>query len=98
MSTISPPRHQASQDSSDEDDLEYLNEDDYEIASFIRSFMEKKKNLSKHKESKRGGSKKAKKIILFKCKRLDHIQDECPNLKHKYKGAKERKKSIQGHL
>ena len=64
----------ASQDLSDESELEDSSEDDEEIASFTKYFMEylRKKNLSKHKESKRGGLKKANEAIYFKCKRPDH--------------------------
>ena len=50
----------------------------------------RKKNLSKHKESKRGGFNKTKEVICFKCKRPGHIQDECPKLKLKHKESKER--------
>ena len=85
------------QDSSDEDDLEDSSENDDEITSLIGSFMKylKRKNLSKYKEFKRGGSKKVKEVICFKCKRPGHIQDECLKLKHKYKGAKERRKAFK---
>ena len=64
-----------SQDSSEEDDLEDSSEYYNEITSFTRRFMEylKRKNLSKHKEFKRGGFKKVKEVICFMCKRPGHI-------------------------
>lgn len=85
------------EDPSDESELEDSSEDDEEIVSFTKYFMEylKKKNLSKHKESKRGGFKKAKEVMCFKCKRSGHIQDECPKLKHKQKEAKERRRAFK---
>ena len=57
----------ALQDSSDEDDLQDSSEDNDEIASYIINLMEylKRKNLSKHKEFKRGSSKQVKEIICF---------------------------------
>ena len=55
----------------------------------------KRKNLSKHKEFKRGGSKKAKKVICFKYKRPGYIHNECPKHKHKNKGANKRKKAFK---
>ena len=55
----------------------------------------KRKNLSKHKEFKRGGSKKAKDVICFKCKRPSRFQDEYLKLKHKYKGEKEKRKAFK---
>ena len=51
--------------------------------------------MSKHKEFKRTSSKKAKEVTCFKYKRHGHFQDECPKLKHKYKGAKERRKAFK---
>ena len=81
----------ASQDSSDESELDDLNEDDEKITSFIKYFI--KKNLSNHKESKRRGFKKTKEVICFKFKRPDHIQDECLKLKHKE--AKKRRRSFK---
>ena len=55
----------------------------------------RKKNLSKHKESKKGRFKKAKEVMCFKYKRPSHIQDECPKLKYKHKEAKERRRAFK---
>ena len=52
----------------------------------------KKKNLSNHKESKKSDSKRSKEVTCYKCKKSGHLRSECPRLKHKSKGGKERKK------
>ena len=41
------------------------------------------------------GKKKTKKVTWYKCKKLGHIQSECPKLKSKNKGAKDRKKAFK---
>ena len=49
--------------------------------------------MSNHKEFKRRGFKKTKEVIYFKYKRPDHIQDECPKLKHRE--VKERRRAFK---
>ena len=60
----------ATQDSSDEESIENSGKDEKELAILIKRF---KKFLIKLNESKKSGSKKAKEVICFKCKRPDHI-------------------------
>ena len=39
--------------------------------------------------------KKTKEVTCYEWKKLGHITSECPKLKHKNKGAKERKKAFK---
>ena len=41
------------------------------------------------------GKKKTKEITCYECKKSGHIRIECPKLKHKNKGAKDRKKAFK---
>ena len=41
------------------------------------------------------GKKKTKKVTCYKCKKPGYIKSECPKLKSKNKGAKDRKKTFK---
>ena len=41
------------------------------------------------------GKKKTKEITCYECKKSSHIRSECPKLKFKNKGVKERKKAFK---
>ena len=41
------------------------------------------------------GNKKAKEVICYDCKKLGHIQSECPKLKFKNNEAKDKKKTFK---
>ena len=41
------------------------------------------------------GKKKTKEVTCYECKKPGHIQSECPKLKFKNKGAKERRKAFK---
>ena len=44
---------------------------------------------------KRDGKKKTKEVTCYECKKSSHIKSECPKLKFKNKGAKERRKALK---
>ena len=41
------------------------------------------------------GKKKTKEVTCYECKKSGHIRSECPKLKSKNKGAKDRKKAFK---
>ena len=41
------------------------------------------------------GKKKTKEVTCYECKKLGHIKSECPKLKFKNKGAKDKKKAFK---
>ena len=41
------------------------------------------------------GKKKTKEVTCYECKKPSHIRSECPKLKLKNKGAKERRKAFK---
>ena len=41
------------------------------------------------------GKKKTKEVTCYECKKPSHIRSECPKLKSKNKGAKDRKKAFK---
>ena len=41
------------------------------------------------------GKKKTKEVTCYECKKPGHIRSECPRLKSKNKGAKDRKKAFK---
>ena len=41
------------------------------------------------------GKKKTKEVTYYKCKKSGHIRSECPKLKSKNKGVKDRKKAFK---
>ena len=51
------------------------------------------KNLIKKYEG--DGKKKTKEVTYYKCKKSGHIRSECPKLKSKNKGVKDRKKAFK---
>ena len=88
----------ASQEDSDEE----LNEESYddEIAMFTKNFSRFLKNKfpskSKHFKRHEGeGKMKTKEVTCYECKKPGHIKSECPKLKHKSKGTKERRKAFK---
>lgn len=53
------------------------------------------KFLTKLNESKKSEIKKAKKVTCYECKKPSHLRSECPRLKHKSKGGKEKRKAFK---
>ena len=63
------------------------------------------KNFFKKKHSSRSrdfnkkyegeGKKKTKEVTCYECKKSGHIRSECPKLKFKNKGAKDKKKAFK---
>ena len=41
------------------------------------------------------GKKKTKEVTCYECNKSGHIQSECPKLKYKNKGAKDKKKAFK---
>ena len=41
------------------------------------------------------GKKKSKEVTCYECKKLGHIRSECPKLKFKNKGAKDKRKAFK---
>ena len=90
----------ASQKASDEDSNEGSCDDD-EIAMLTKNFnrfLKRKlpsrlKNFNKKYEGE--GKMKTKEVTFYECKKSGHIKSECPKLKFKNKGAKDKKKAFK---
>ena len=91
----------ASQNDSEEENLEDSSDEDSEIAMLTRNFKKflRKQHTSRTRDFnnkyKRDGKKKTKEITCYECKKSGHIQSECPKLKSKNKGAKDSKKAFK---
>ena len=48
-----------------------------------------------NKKCEEEGKKKTKEVTCYECKKLGHIKSECPKLKFKNKGAKDKKKAFK---
>ena len=91
----------ASQEASDEDPNEGSSDDDVEIAMLTkkfnrflkRKFPSRSKHLNKKYEGE--GKMKTKEVTCYECKKPGHIKSECPKLKFKNKGAKDKKKAFK---
>ena len=55
-----------------------------------RKHSSKTKDFNKKYEG--DGKKKTKEVACYECKKLGHIRSECPKLKFKNKGVKDKKK------
>ena len=86
---------------SEEDPNEGSSDDDIEITMLTRNFnrffkrklFSRKKDFNKKYEGE--GKKKTKEVTCYECKKLSHIKSECPKLKFKNKGAKNKKKAFK---
>ena len=87
----------ASQEESEEENNEVSSDDDNKIAMLTINFnrLLKKKHSSRTRDFKGEGKKKSKEVTCYECKKLGQIQSECPKLKSKGKGAKDRKKAFK---
>ena len=91
----------ASQEVSEEENNEGSSDDDNKIAMLTRNFNRflKRKHPSRTrdfiKKYERESKKKTKEVTCYECKKLSHIKCECPKLKSKNKGAKDRKKAFK---
>ena len=91
----------ASLEASEEENNKGSSDDDVEIVMLIRNFNRflKKKYPSRtrdfNKKYEGDGKKKTKEVTSYKCKKLGLIRSECLKLKHKRKGAKERRKAFK---
>ena len=87
----------ASQEASDEESNEGSCDDD-EIAMLTKNFnrflKRKCPSKSKHfnKKYEGEGKMKTKEVTCYECKKSGHIKSECPKLKFKNKGAKDKRK------
>ena len=91
----------ASQNDSEVENLEDSSDEDSEISMLTRNFKKFLRNQQlpsrsrNNKKYEREGKKKTKEITYYECKKPGHIKSECPKLKFKSKGAKERKKAFK---
>ena len=89
----------ASQEDSDEDSNEESCDDEIAMLTknfnrFLkRKFPSKLKTFNKKYEGE--GKMKIKEVNCYECKKPGHIKSECPKLRHKSKGAKERRKAFK---
>ena len=85
------------QDDSDNESLEDSSDEDGDVAMLTRNFKKflRRKNFSKTKDFYKKHEGKKKKVTCYECKKPGHIRSECPKLKHKNKGAKERRKAFK---
>ena len=61
---------------------------------FLRKqYTSRTKDFNKKYEG--DGKKKTKEVTCYKYKKLGHIRSECPKLKFKNKGAKDKKKAFK---
>ena len=58
-----------------------------------RKLPSKTKDFNKKYEGE--GKKKTKEVTCYECKKLGHIKSECPKLKFKNKGAKDKKRAFK---
>ena len=58
-----------------------------------RKFPSKSKHFNKKYEGE--GKMKTKEVTCYECKKSGHIKSECPKLKFKNKGAKDKKKAFK---
>ena len=90
-----------SQEASDVDPNEDFSDDDVEIAMLTKNFnrflKRKFPSRSKHinKKPEREGKMKTKEVNCYECKKPGHIKSECPKLKFKNKGAKDKRKAFK---
>ena len=64
--------------------------------NFGRFLKNKFPSKSKHFKRHEGeGKMKTKEVTCYECKKPGHIKSECPKLKHKSKGTKERRKAFK---
>ena len=91
----------ASQNDSEEENLEDSSDEDGEISMLTRNFKKflRKQHTSRtrdfNKKYEGYGKKKTKEVTYYECKKLGHIKSECPKLKSKNKGAKKRRKAFK---
>ena len=89
------------QDDNDNESFEDSSDEDGDITMLTRNFNKflRKKNSSRirnfNKKYKEDGKKKTKEVTYYQCKKPGHIRSECPKLKSKNKGAKDRKKTFE---
>ena len=91
----------ASQEASDEDPNKGSNDINVEISMLTknfnrflkRKFSSRSKQFNKKYEGK--GKMKTNEETCYECKKLGHIKSECPKLKFKNKGAKDKKKAFE---
>ena len=85
----------------EEDPNEGSSDDDVEIAMLTRNFNRflkrklplRSKNFNKKYEGE--GKMKTKEVTCYECKKPSHIKSECPKLKFKNKGAKDKRKAFK---
>ena len=91
----------ASHEASEEENNEGSSDDDNEIAMLTRNFNRflKRKHPLRTRDFnikyEGEGKKKTKEVTCYECKKSSHIRSECPKLKFKNKGAKDRKKAFK---
>ena len=91
----------ASQNDSEAENLEDSSDEDGEIAMLTRNFKKflRKQYTSRirdfNKKYEGDGNKKPKEVTCYEYEKSSHIRSECPKLKFKNKGAKDRKKSFK---
>ena len=84
-----------------EEENEASSDDDIEIAMLTRNFNRflKRKHPLRirdfNKKYEGEGKKKTKEVTCYECKKLGHIKRECPKLKFRNKGAKDKKKAFK---
>ena len=61
------------------------------ITRGFKKFL-KRKRFSRQRDNKKFESKKNKEVTYYECKKLTHIRRECPRLKLKKKGIKDKEK------
>ena len=74
-----------------------LSEYDNEIAILTINFKKflSRKNFSIQMDNKKNEVRKNKEVIWYKCEKLGPIRNECPKLKFKSKGVKNKKKAFK---
>ena len=92
----------ASQNDSEKENLEDSSEKDGEITTLIRNFKKflRKQHSSRTRDNNKkyegDSKKKTKEVTCYEYKKPGHIQSECPKLKFKNKGAKDKTKAFKG--
>ena len=91
----------SSQEVSEEENNKGSSDDDVEIAMLTRNFnrfLKRKHPLRTRDFNKKyegEGKKKTKEVTCYECKKSDYIKSECPKLKFKNEGAKDKKKAFK---